>query len=163
MRISGVVVPLMDGKAWELKTRRSGNIQRSLGAVAVRISRDVKRSPRLELVAGAELQKCRDRGRHLLKRLSALPAVSVRNQGSADREDSAGGRAAPRMKSESAALGSLAAPYRSRRLRRHRGRCGALPARMGSGRFQLTRGESLFPGTILSTIPEDIQGEVASH
>ena len=37
------------------------------------------------------------------------------------------------------------APRCLRRLRRRRGRCGALPARMGSGRFQLPRGESPFP------------------
>jgi hypothetical protein len=40
-------------EACELKPRRSGSIRRSLGAMAERISRDVKRSPWLELVGGA--------------------------------------------------------------------------------------------------------------
>ena len=40
-------------EACELKPRRSENIWRSLGAMAERISRDVKRSPWLELGAGA--------------------------------------------------------------------------------------------------------------
>ena len=42
------------------------------------------------------------------KRWSERPGVSARKQGSADREDRADGRFAPRTKSESAALGSLA-------------------------------------------------------
>ncbi len=95
-----------------------------------------------EAPGGATDLKC---GWLAKKRWSGRPGVSARKQGSADREDRADGRFASRMNSESAALGSLAMRLTSHGECRFRGRCGELPARMGSGRFQLTRGESPFP------------------
>ena len=58
-----------------------------------------------EAPGGATDLKC---GWLAKKRWSERPGVSARKQGSGDREDRADGRFAPRMNSESAALGSLA-------------------------------------------------------
>jgi len=74
------------------------------------------------------------------------PQRAVRNQGSADREDSDDGRNAPHEKMRVCRLGQSRVRYIFYgACAVVRGRCGALPARMGSGRFRLPRGESAFP------------------
>lgn len=133
----------------ELKSRRSGSIRRSRGAVAERISRDAKRSPRLELGGECGASKPKPLHGHFVQSATLRPERrGCGRQGGRPHRSRQAGWSPTTRESESAASAMGAQRHRGRRSLaraqslhgecRRRGVAGT-PALMGSGNRSVFR------------------------
>ena len=100
----------------ELKSRRSGSIRRSRGAVAERISRDAKRSPRLELGGECGASKPKPLHGHFVESATLRPERrGCGRQGGRPHRSRQAGWSPTTRESESAASAMGAQQHRGRR------------------------------------------------
>ena len=100
----------------ELKSRRSGSIRRSRGAVAERISRDAKRSPRLELGGECGASKPKPLHGHFVQSATLRPERrGCGRQGGRPHRSRQAGWSPTTRESESAASAMGAQRHRGRR------------------------------------------------